>query len=182
MATSISSRPWQQHYPAGVSTTINYREAPLYSLLEDAAAAHPDLPAIRFYTTRLNYAQLWAQAQRFAAVLAALGVAKGDRVALMLPNCPQYVIAYYGTLRSGGVVAQINPLYTPRELEHLLRDSGAETIVVADVLYPVVQAVKSVQLKRVLVATLKGDVPLGPEARRFEELLAQTTAAPRSEP
>src|SRR5712691_1281743 len=180
MATSISSRPWQQHYPPGVPTSIDSREAPLYSLLEEAAAAHPDLPAIRFYATRLSYAQLWAQAQRFAAVLAGLGVTKGDRVALMLPNCPQYVIAYYGTLRAGGVVAQINPLYTPRELEHLLRDSGAETIVVADVLYPVVQAVKSVQLKRVLVATLKGDVPLGPEAQRFEELLAQTTTAPPS--
>jgi long-chain acyl-CoA synthetase len=129
MATSISSRPWQQHYPPGVPTSIDYREAPLYSLLEDAAAAHPDLPAVRFYATRLNYAQLWAQVQQFAAVLAGLGVTKGDRVALMLPNCPQYVIAYYGTLRAGGVVAQINPLYTPRELEHLLRDSGAETIV-----------------------------------------------------
>ena len=82
MATSISSRPWQQHYPAGVPTTINYREAPLYSLLEDAAAAHPDLPAIRFYTTRLNYAQLWAQAQRFAAVLAALGKYMSARLPL----------------------------------------------------------------------------------------------------
>jgi long-chain acyl-CoA synthetase len=96
----------------------------------------------------------------------------------MLPNCPQYVIAYYGTLRAGAVVAQINPLYTPRELEHLLQDSGAETIVVADVLYPVVQAIKNVPLKHVLVATLKGDVPLGAEAQRFEPLLAQTTAAP----
>src|SRR6266496_1754599 len=78
MATSISSRPWLQHYPDGVPTTINYREAPLYSILEDAAAAHPDLPAIRFYGTRLNYGQLWAQAQRFAAVLAELGVRQGD--------------------------------------------------------------------------------------------------------
>jgi long-chain acyl-CoA synthetase len=180
MATSISSRPWQQHYPPGVPTTINYREAPLYSLLEDAAAAHPDLPAIRFYNVRLTYAQLWSQAQRFAAALAELGVNKGDRVALMLPNCPQYVIAYYGALRAGGIVAQINPLYTPRELEYLLSDSGAQTIVVADVLYPVVQAVKNVHLKHVLVATLKGDVVLGPEAQRFEELLARTTTAPPS--
>src|SRR3989442_9122579 len=104
MASSISNRAWQRHFPAGVPTTINYREAPLYSLLEDAAAAHPNLPAIRFYSTRLNYVQLWAQAQRFAVVLAALGVNKCDRVALMLPNCPQHVIAYYGTLRHGRVV------------------------------------------------------------------------------
>jgi len=180
MATSISNRPWLQHYPDGVPTTINYREAPLYAILEDAAAAHPDLPAIRFYATRLNYGQLWTQAQRFAAVLADLGVKKGDRVALMMPNCPQYVIAYYGTLRAGGIVAQVNPLYTPRELDYLLNDSGAETIVVADVLYPVIQATKKESLKRVLVTTLKGDVALGPEAQRVEELLARTTTAPPS--
>src|SRR2546427_111305 len=133
MAMSIGRRPWLQQYPPEIPTTIDYREAPLYSLLEDAAAAHPNLPAIRFYGIHLTYAQLWAQAQRFAAALAGLGVKKGDRVALMLPNCPQYVIAYYATLRAGGVVAQVNPLYTPRELAHLLQDSGAETIVVADV-------------------------------------------------
>jgi long-chain acyl-CoA synthetase len=179
MATSIASRPWLQHYPPEVPATISYREAPLYSLLEDAAAAHPDLPAIRFYNVRLTYAQVWAQAQRFAAALAELGVQKGDRVALLLPNCPQYVIAYYGTLRAGGVVAQVNPLYTPRELEFLLKDSGAEVIVVADVLYPVVQAAHG-NLKHVLVTTLKGDIPLGPEAQRFEPLLASTTTPPPS--
>ncbi|MCA1647717.1 MAG: long-chain fatty acid--CoA ligase, partial [Chloroflexi bacterium] len=134
----------------------------------------------RFYNVRLTYAQLWAQAQRFAAALAEMGVCKGDRVALMLPNCPQYVIAYYGTLCAGGAVAQVNPLYTPRELEFLLTDSGAETIVVADVLYPVVQAARTVDLKHVLVATLKGDVPLAAEAHRFEAVLARTTAMPPS--
>jgi long-chain acyl-CoA synthetase len=177
MATSISSRPWLRHYPPEVPVTLSYREAPLYALLEDAAAAQPDLPALRFYNVSLTYAQLWVQAQRFAAALAELGVTKGDRVALMLPNCPQYVIAYYGTLRAGGVVAQVNPLYTPRELEFLLKDSAAEVIVVADVLYPVVQAAHA-NLKHVLVATLKGDVPLGPEAQRFEQLLASTTGPP----
>ena len=156
----IDSRPWLKQYPPEIPATLEYREAPLYSLLEDAASAYPDLPALRFATHRLTFAQVWAQAQRFAAALAALGLVKGDRVALMLPNCPQYVIAYYGTLRAGGIVAQVNPLYTPRELDYLLNDSGAEVIVVADVLYPVLQAA-NVSLKHVLVATLKGDVPLG---------------------
>lgn len=114
--------------------------------------------------------------------LAELGVKQGgDRVGLMLPNCPQYVITYYGTLRAGGVVAQVNPLYTPPEHEHLLRDSGAETIVVADVLYPVLHAAASDHdLKQVLVVTLKGDVALGPQARRFEELMATTSQPPPS--
>jgi long-chain acyl-CoA synthetase len=177
MATSLDSRPWLKHYPAEIPQTISYREAPLYSLLEDSAARHPDLTAVRFYAHTLTYAQLWAQAQRIAAALGERGVRKGDRVALMMPNCPQYLIAYFGTLRAGGVVAQVNPLYTPRELEYLLRDSGAETIVVADVLYPLVKAA-NVSLKNVLVTRLKGDVPLGPEASSFEEVLAKTTGAP----
>src|SRR3979409_2381384 len=140
MTTSLDSRPWLKHYPAEIPQTISYREAPLYSLLEDSAARHPDLTAARFSAHTLTYAQLWAQAQRFGAALAERGIRKGDRVALMMPNCPQYLIAYFGTLRAGGVVAQVNPLYTPRELEYLLRDSGAETIVVADLLYPLVKA------------------------------------------
>src|SRR5258708_3978374 len=173
MTTSLDRRPWLKHYPAEIPQTINYREAPLYSLLEESAARHPDLTAVRFYAHTLTYAQLWAQAQRFAAALAERGIRKGDRVALMMPNCPQYLIAYFGTLRAGGIVAQVNPLYTPRELEYLLRDSGAETIVVADVLYPLVKAA-NVDLKNVLVTRLKGDVPLGPEASSFEEVLAKT--------
>jgi long-chain acyl-CoA synthetase len=177
MAAEIGSRPWLKQYPPEIPATLTYREVPLFTLLEESAASSPDLSAVRFYTQTLTYAELWARALRFAAALAELGVKQGDRVALMLPNCPQYVIAYYGVLRAGAVVAQVNPLYTARELQHLLMDSRAETIVVADVLYPVVQAA-GVPLKHVLVATLKGDVPLGIEARRFEEVLARATAAP----
>jgi long-chain acyl-CoA synthetase len=177
MTTSIDSRPWLKHYPPEIPASITYREAPLYSVLEEAAAQYPELTALRFGPTRLTYAEVWAQAQRCAAALAELGVKKGDRVALMLPNCPQYVIAYYGTLRAGGVVAQVNPLYTPRELEYLIKDSGAEVIVVADVLYPVVQAA-NVSPRHTLVATMRGDVPLGPGAQRFEEVLAGVSSVP----
>jgi long-chain acyl-CoA synthetase len=177
MTTSLESRPWLKHYPPQIPASIPYREVPLYSLLEDAAALHPDLPALRFLGVRLTYAQVWAQAQRLAAALVERGLKPGDRVALMLPNSPQYVIAYYGVLRAGGVVAQVNPLYTPRELAYLLADSGAQVIVVADVLYPVVQAA-AVDLKHVLVATLKGDVALGAGAERLEEVLARVTTPP----
>src|SRR5579859_3789628 len=177
VGTLLGSRPWLKNYPPDVPATLTYREVPLYALLADAAAAHPGLVAIHSYNAQLTYAELWAQAQRFAAVLAESGVRQGDRVALMLPNCPQYVIAYFGTLRAGGVVAQVNPLYTPRELEYLLRDSGAEIIVIADVLAPALKAV-SVNLRHVVVATLKGDVPLDAGARQFERLLAETTGPP----
>ncbi|MGI9149479.1 MAG: long-chain-fatty-acid--CoA ligase [Chloroflexota bacterium] len=173
----MDRRPWLKHYPPDIPASIEYREDPLYCLLEEAAAKHPDLPALRFADIRLSYAHVWAEAQRFAAALAELGLQKGDRVALMLPNCPQYVIAYYGTLRAGGVVAQVNPLYTSRELEYVLKDSGADVLVVADALYAVLQAT-SVSLRHVLVTHLKGDVPLGAGAQGFEELLANTSGAP----
>jgi long-chain acyl-CoA synthetase len=176
-AAQVHPRPWLTHYPPEIPPTLEYPEAPLYSLLADAAARHPDLPALRFATVTLSYAQVWAQAQRFAAALASLGLRKGDRVALMLPNCPQYVIAYYGTLRAGGAVAQVNPLYTPRELEYVLKDSGADIIVIADVLAPALQVV-NLNLKHVVVVTLKGDVPLRAGAHQFQRLLAETTGAP----
>jgi long-chain acyl-CoA synthetase len=181
MATTVSSRPWLKHYSPEMATSLEYREAPLYTLLEDAARQYPDLPAVRFYGQQLTYAQVWAAAQRFAAGLAGLGVQKGDRVALMLPNCPQYVIAYFGTLLVGGTVAQVNPLYTPRELDYLLGDSGAQTIVVADVLTPVIQAA-SVKPRNVIVALLKGDIPLPDGAQWFERIVADSSGpAPRPE-
>jgi long-chain acyl-CoA synthetase len=181
MATTVASRPWLKHYSPEMPTSVDYREAPLYTLLEDAATRHPDLPAVRFYHQQLTYAQVWSAAQRFATALAGLGVAKGDRVALMMPNCPQYVIAYFGTLLVGGTVAQVSPLYTPREVDYLLSDSGAETIVVADVLTPIIGAA-SVKPRNVIVALLKGDIPLPEGASWFEQLVARSDGpSPRVE-
>src|SRR5207247_7067744 len=134
-------RPWLASYPPGVADHLEYPAIPVYRLLEETAARHPRLPALRFSNVRLTYGELWAQVTRCASALASLGVKPGDRVALMLPNCPQYVVAYYGALRAGAVVVQVNPMYTPRELQSILTTSGATSIVVADVLYPVVQAI-----------------------------------------
>ncbi|MDI3340631.1 MAG: long-chain fatty acid--CoA ligase [Sphaerobacter sp.] len=175
----MADRPWLAHYPAGVPATLDYPEIPLYGLLEQSLATYPDLTALRFAQVTMSYRELWGRVLRCAAALAGLGVGTGDRVALMLPNCPQYVIAYYGTLRAGGIVVQVNPLSTPRELQHYLTNSGATTIVVADALYPVVQAtLPQVQLEHVLVARLRGEVALGPEARSFEETLASAAGGP----
>jgi long-chain acyl-CoA synthetase len=172
-----SDRPWLAHYPEGVPASLTYRSIPIYQLLAESAARHPDYPAVRFYQNRLTYGQLWDQVQRCAAAFASLGIRPGDRIALMLPNCPQYVIAYCGALLAGAIVVQVNPLYTPRELRHLLANSGAETIVVADALYPVVQsASEGTSLKRALVTRLRGEVALGPEAQPFESLVAAAPA------
>jgi long-chain acyl-CoA synthetase len=178
-----SAKPWLRSYPPGVPATLSYPEVPVYSLLADSAARWPDLPAVRFYQTRLTYAQVWNQALRAANALVELGIKKGDRVALMLPNCPQYLAAYYGALRAGAIVVQVNPLYTPRELQYILNNSGAETIVVADALYPVVQqALPNTPLKRVFVTRLRGAVEIGPEARSFEEALAAASPEPPEVP
>ncbi|HEY8393717.1 MAG TPA: AMP-binding protein, partial [Thermaerobacter sp.] len=172
-------RPWLAHYPENVPAHLEYPEVPLYELLAGTAERYPDLPALRYYIVRMTYRELWQRVLRCAAAFAALGVKKGDRVALMLPNCPQYVIAYYGALRAGAIVAQVNPLYTPRELAYLLDDSGAETLVVADALYPTVQAAwPQLKLKNLLVARLLGNVQPGPEARSFEEALEAAPAEP----
>src|SRR5438270_703354 len=125
-----STRPWLASYPPGVAAHLEYPAIPVYRLLEDTAARHPRLPAIRFSHFQLTYGELWAQVERCASALCRLGVTKGDRVALMLPNCPQYVVAYFGALRAGAIVVQVNPLYTPRELQHILTTSGATTVVV----------------------------------------------------
>lgn len=175
----MSERPWLAHYPPGVPATLEYPEVTLDQFIEQSVAKHADLTALRFATISMTYRELWGRVLRCAAALAELGIGKGDRVALMLPNCPQYVIAYFGTLRAGGIVVQVSPLSTPRELVHHLSTSGAETIVVADVLYPVVQAVlPQVNLRNVLVTRLRGEVTPGPEARAFEEVLMSTTGAP----
>src|SRR6266536_59158 len=106
-------RPWQRFYDEGVPRTIAYPEIPLYAFLEDTAKRSPGADATIFFGATLSYRELFRQTEAFAAGLQKLGVQKGDRVALILPNSPHYVIAFYGTLRARRVVVPRNPLYTP---------------------------------------------------------------------
>ncbi len=153
-------RPWLKFYEPGVPASIPYPDIPLHQNLADAARDYPQSPATIFFDATLTYQELDALANRFAAGLQRLGVKKGDRVAIYLPNCPQFIIAYYGTLRAGGIVVPCNPLYVARELEHQLNDSGSETIVALSKLYPVVKALRDrTPLKRVIVASIKEYFP-----------------------
>ncbi len=131
----MEDRPWLASYPTDVPRSLApFPEKSLYSLLDDAATRFPDRPAIAFWVPgaplgkTLTYAQLAKQVDQFSRVLASLGVQRGDRVGLVLPNCPQYVIGYYAALRIGAVVVGNNPLYTEREL------TGIEVCVTLDVL------------------------------------------------
>ena len=123
--TSQTAKAWLQHYPEGVRPSLDYPLRPLHSLMDDAADRFPGAPAAVFFGNRLTWSEVRRQADSFAAALATMGVKKGDRVAIMLPNVPQALIAYFGVLKAGAVVVFCNPLYVERELEHQLKDSGA---------------------------------------------------------
>jgi long-chain acyl-CoA synthetase len=161
-------RPWLKHYDTWVPHTIDIPDVPLDRLLRDSATKHPDHTALifgarvgkRLLDRAIPYRDLDAAVDRFAAGLQARGVGAGDRVAIMLPNTPQFVIAAYATWRIGGVVVCCNPLYVEREVQHLLTDSGAETMVVMSSLYPRVKAVRgTTALKRVIVTHVKEYFP-----------------------
>ena len=119
-------------YPKGVPFSINYPEIPLYAFLENSARKYPQRDALVFYGNRIHYSQLWDQARRIAAALRRLGVQKGDRVGLLLPNVPQFVIAYYATLTVGGVVVAVNPLNPVEEVERELHETDSEILIVLD--------------------------------------------------
>lgn len=129
-------------------------------LLAEMAQKHPDRAAIYYYDYKITYAQLSQLADQFASALQADGFKKGDRLALYVPNCPQFAIAYFGTLRAGGIVVPINPLYVPREIEHQVKDSGATYMVVLSLMYNRVQQVRAnLGLKKVIVANVKDYFP-----------------------
>lgn len=139
----LATRPWVRYYEQGVPAQLDIPDHPLTWLLDQTVSKYPSQTAIIYYGTKLSYAQLSSLANRFATGLQKLGIEKGDRVAIALPNLPQYPIAFYGALRAGAVVVPTNPLYTEREMQHQLADAGARAIVMLDDFYPVVRAVRS---------------------------------------
>ena len=122
-------RPWLAHYDAGVPQHLDYPAIPLYRLLDDSAAQQPAHTCTIFFGKRMSYGAVKEASDRLAASLQGLGVQPGDRVALLLPNSPQFIIAYYAILKAGAVVVALNPLYTAHELLFHLNDSGATTAI-----------------------------------------------------
>ncbi len=153
-------RPWYDHYDEGVPREVEYPEVPLYELMRRTAQANPEKQALDFLGRRMSYGRLWEETRRFARALQDLGVKPGERVSIMLPNSPQFIIAFYGALLAGAVAVNTNPLYTPRELSHQLRDSGAETLVILDLLWPRYQEVSGeVPVKRVITSGIQDYLP-----------------------
>ena len=133
-STDIStSRPWLSAYPAGVAADIDKSQySSLVGLMEESFKKHAGSTAYSFMGKEVTYAQTDSLSAAFAVYLQSLGLKQGDRVAIMMPNVPQYPIAVAAILRAGLVVVNVNPLYTPRELEHQLKDSGAKAIVIIE--------------------------------------------------
>lgn len=151
---------WHAHYPEEIPKSIAYDEEPLHEFLRATAKNYGEMKALHFMGKEMTYNQLYEEAKKVAHFLQVNGLEKGDRVAIMLPNCPQGVISYYGTLLAGGIVVQTNPLFTKRELAYQLNDSGATFIVCLDILLPRVQQVrKETNLKHTIVTKIKEYLP-----------------------
>ncbi len=153
-------QPWIKFYQPDVPAHLTYPELTLGDVLGLTAAKFPNHTALLFYGKKITYTELDGLVNRFAAALSEIGVKKGDRVALMLPNIPQMVIAYYGTLRIGAIGVATNPLYHEHELEVQLRDSGAETLVAVDMFYPVIsRALPKTRVKHLILCGIKDYLP-----------------------
>lgn len=153
-------RPWYKHYPEDIPRTIEYDKKSLYQFLQETAERVPDKKALNFMGKEMTFREILTEAKKLANYLQKLGLKKGDRVASMLPNTPQAVVTYYGTLMAGGIVVQVNPLYTERELAYQMKDAGAKFIVCLDILLPRVSKVKEeTDLEHIIVTRIADYLP-----------------------
>jgi long-chain acyl-CoA synthetase len=159
-------RPWHRYYEEGVPSTISVPDVTLPELLDRTAARAPGKVALRFFldprmpVPTLTWAELRERTLRFATALFQLGVRKGDRVAIMLPNCPEFVVAFYGALRIGAIPVNTNPMYVAREMREQLEDSGAGTLVLLDQFFPRLREIHAAtRVRRVIVVDVTEGLP-----------------------
>jgi long-chain acyl-CoA synthetase len=166
----MQSRPWTRHYDYSVPESIRYPRTTIPYALALPANTYPDKAAVDFFGTTITFYELRQLVLRFSNALADQGVAKGDRVAIQLPNCPQYLIAYYGALTLGAIVVNLNPMYTPEELKVLVGETGVSTFITFDMVLPNIKAlIKEVKVQRVIV-TAMGDYIKGAPRSTAESL------------
>jgi long-chain acyl-CoA synthetase len=185
---SAKSKPWFKFCPTAVPEGLDYPEVPLHELLRKSAKTHPETAAIAYFEREITYAELDLLSDQFAAALAALGVKKGSKVAVFLPNIPQFIIAYFGILKAGAVLTAISPLHKEREVAYQLIDSQAEAIVALDTLYPIVEKVwRKTKLKHAVVTSLveyasknpaASKTPQAPNVHSFQDLLKKSAKPP----
>jgi long-chain acyl-CoA synthetase len=168
-----AARPWLKHYDYWVRPHMTYPERPLYEILATTAVDLPNAPATSFLGATLTFYEIKRRADLFATALARFGIAKGDRVGIMLPNCPQYMIATFAILRLGAVVVNVNPLYTAREVLGVAADSGIRALITLDVLAPLVLGIRrDTSIERVVVTSLAEYSPAAAAPPRVDGTIA----------
>src|SRR5579859_1020051 len=157
----MSERPWLSSYDEGVPKTLEYPERTLSEILNEMSGRFPENPFLYYFGSTLSYREVNEKADQFANLLLKEGVKPGDRVALYLPNCPPCVIAFFGVLRAGAILTQLNPLYSASETAHQLKDSGAKFVVSLDRFVPILREVaRDCGLKKVWVTRINDYFPI----------------------
>ncbi len=156
-------RPWFKSWPEGLPKSLDYPKVPIFTLLSNTAKKFPKKTGILFYGYKITFGELDDWSDRFANALVDMGVNKGDRVGLLLENCPQFIVSYYGVLKAGAILVPINPMFKEIEVEYELNDSEAEILITLDYLYPTVQRVeKKTGLRKVIVSSFRDYLPEKP--------------------
>jgi long-chain acyl-CoA synthetase len=166
---TYADRPWVKNFDVGIPETLSYPAVPLYHFLQEIAKKRPQSPALLTtaklpllgrQTHAFTYGELDQTSDAFAASLIANGLKKGDRVAIIMPNCTAFAIVFYGILKAGGVVAANNPTYPPDKMAHQLMDSGAEIAVTLSLFYKTIKEIQpQTRLKKVIVSNIKEYLP-----------------------
>lgn len=184
----METKPWHRHYDYNVPTSIRYPRIPAQDFLNLAAKSYPQKPALSIYGSEITFWELRTLVMRTANALGGLGISRGDRVGLLLPNCPQYTISYYATLSLGAIVVNLNPLYTPYELQLMVNTTGLKALIAVDVTLPSVRTLcETVQVPTVVVTAvtdfIKGfpvssskSLDLEEGWHHFSELLVKTSS------
>ena len=156
----MEHRPWHDYYDEGIPTSLSYPAVPIFHFLEDSAKKFPDKPCTIFKGAEITYSEMSQITDQLAAALVDLGVKKGDRVGILIPNTPQFVMAYFAVLKAGGVVVATNPQYTGREILHQANDSGMELMILMSNYYELVKGIQQdTGIKQIICTNIKETLP-----------------------
>ncbi|HTX91111.1 MAG TPA: long-chain fatty acid--CoA ligase [Anaerolineales bacterium] len=175
----MQSQPWLEFYDPGVPANLTYPDIPVFHFLDEAARRFPERPCTIFKEAVTTYREMGLATDRLAGALSGLGVRRGDRVGLFLPNVPQFVLAYFAILKAGGVVVATNPSYTPPEIEHQVNDASLQVMFVMGTAYGKLKAVQPrTGIRTLIVAGADEPATLEAGDARLEELLALSVPRP----
>jgi len=177
---SYQAKPWLKHYADGVTEEIEFEELCLPDILERAAKRYPDKDALLFKEDKMSFKELKDKVDRLATFLSGFGIKKGDSVAILLPNLSPCVISYYAILRIGAIVVMNNPLYSDRELEHQLNDSGAKALITMDIFgNRMIDLRQKTGIKQIIYTSVLGtEVKPAEDVYEWEDILSKTSPSP----